>query len=887
MRPRRHLGAAILVAALACGGSRPESARTEPHAATPVVASDPAPTGRLGDAVVPRRAVLDLEIDPRQPRFRGRIAIDVELVRPVNAIWLHARGLELGRARLSVGARELPLRWLTSPADDRDLVGLGVGRTVGPGRAVLTIDYAGKLGTRNGLFRQNVDSTWYAFTDFEAIDARMAMPCFDDPRFKIPWQVNLRVPDGMRGFANAPERSATPVRGGRRIEFAETPPLPTYLVAFAVGPFDVLEAGATPVPIRVIATRHLAGLGADALALAPGMLADLERYLAMKTPFPKIDLLAVPIFNGAMENPGLITFSASILLLEPNVRDTAAGRTRYHFMAGVLAHELAHLWFGDLVTMEWWDELWLNEGLATWMSDRLLAVAVPGQGGQVVDVVDKAPGLDMDRGQGGPPGIAVRRPIEKPPDIGDQFSPLTYRKGGAIAAMFDAYLGEERMRAGLRRYVADHAGGTVTSEDLARSLSAAAGADVGPALKSFLDQPGVPLVEAKLSCGRGRPTVSLRQSAYSPLGRSPPLTRWQVPVCVAWEGGEAPACTLLAEERGAIELPAQRCPAWIHPNPGERGYYFYGLPPAQLRALAQVSRLSAREQAGLADDIDALLVAGRVPLDAALDATFALARRPDSLTAARAGQTLTMVARTLVGDRQRRAFAARLRAALGPVAHRLGLSPHKGESPTDSLLRQIVVPLVARHAGDRTIQAQASRRLMEILDGTRKGPGKPSQEELVLLYNVAPLAGDAALFDRLVSNGGEHAGALGEFRRPDLVARALAAVTDGKLEPRQAMDVLIRLLRDGDTVDAALPVALAEYPALVARLASTDRAFAAGLFAGACRIAARTDVEDVLRRVFAPGGSELPAEARSSLERIASCAAFRDIYQAPAQKYFR
>jgi alanyl aminopeptidase len=229
------------------------------------------------------------------------------------------------------------------------------------------------------------------------------------------------VPDGMRALANAPELRAAPAgRGWRRVEFAPTPPLPTYLLAFAAGPFDVLDGPSVPVPMRVVATRGRAADGAAALAAAAPMLVELERYLGSKTPFPKLDFVAVPTFNGAMENPGLITFAAPILLIEASSKPTPAWRERHRLMAGVMAHELAHLWFGDLVTMRGWDELWLNEGLATWLSDRLVAAVYPADAGEVLDVADKRQGLEIDR-RGRP--VPVRR--TDPSDLSDLFSPLT------------------------------------------------------------------------------------------------------------------------------------------------------------------------------------------------------------------------------------------------------------------------------------------------------------------------------------------------------------------------------------------------------------------------------------------------------------------------------
>jgi alanyl aminopeptidase len=642
--------------------------------------------------------------------------------------------------------------------------------------------------------------------------------------------------------------------------------------------------------MRVIATRGRARLGAAALAAAAPMLADLERYVGGRTPFAKLDFLAVPTFNGAMENPGLITFAAPILLVEPaGASPTPSWRERHRLMAGVMAHELAHLWFGDLVTMRWWDELWLNEGLATWMSERLMAAVYPADAGQVLDVADKVQGLAMDR-----VGVqaAVRRAIEKPPDIGDAFSPLSYRKGGAIVSMFEAYLGEARMRDGLRRYLAENAGGSVTTAKLASALSGAGGGDLGPALSSFLDQPGVPLVDAKLECD-GRPRVSLRQSAYAALGAgqdpAAAARRWHIPVCVAWQGGAAPACTMLSSEQGSIALPTDRCPSWIHPNPGERGYYIYSLPAAQLRALA-AAPLSPREQAGLADDVDALVAAGVVPLDAGLDVLWSLARGQDELAALRAAQTLDLLARAVVGPRQQQSFAAGLRAALGPRAHQLGLSAREGESSLQSELREAVVPLVGREGNDRALQAEALRRLSRWLDQPHVRSAAPSGEELTLLAQLAPLAGGEPLFERVLAAAGtrEQARAalvLGGFRQPALVERALAAVRGGRVDAH-ALGLLSALLGDVDIADRALPAALARYPHLSARLPERERARSAVVFASICRSAARADVEEVLRRVLAQGG-KLPPFAAAVLDRIASCAALGEHYGAAAGRLLR
>ena len=779
-----------------------------------------------------------------------------------------------------------------------DLVGLAAHRRLDPGPARLTIDYHGRLGDKNGAFRQKQDGRWYAYTDFEPIDARAAMPCFDDPRFKLPWQVTLEVPDDQRAFSNMPPAQITRAgRGVMRIAFRPTPRLPSYLVAWAVGPFEVVPAARAPVPVRVIVPQGGAARTWDAVASAPRLLALLEDYLGSPTPFPKLDLVAVPSFNGAMENPGLITVHAGILLTPPALRGTGVGREQHVLLAAVLAHELSHLWFGDLVTTDYWDQLWLNEGMATWMSGLLLARLEPDLATRVIDLADKDDAIERDI------GLVPRRmrsPIRGPADFEAAFDAMTYKKGGALADMFAAYLGPRRMQAALRAYLAAHRRGTVQSRDMAAAWSAEAGRDLWPALESFLDQPGIPVVDAALSCGAGRaPVVSLAQSPYGALGVTPVARRWGIPVCVAFDGGSAPACTLLDDARGSLTLPlaAGRCPAWIHPNPGERGYYLYSLPPAGLHALATRAPLTPREQAGLVSDLDALLAAGRVRLAPALDVLAALARSGDHLVAARTSAILALLARAVIGPGQRRGFAAYLDRSWGALARRLGLAPASPtESNLDRQLRAAIVPLVGADGADPALQREALRLLEARLDRPAADPPDDDSaaavaeaHRLELLYQIAPALGGKTLMDRLLArNRGQVGRALGGFRRPALVRRALAGLDKDGLSPVAGLQLLRALVSDGATQDLALPAALDHVEALASRLADTDRPRAALVFAAVCRAGVRPRIAAALRALVGahPSGpaARLPGLV---LQAIDSCTAFRAHYQAQAAAYFK
>jgi len=719
------------------------------------------------------------------------------------------------------------------------------------------------------------------------------LPAFDDPKFKVRWQVTLRVPAQMAAFSNTAPVREQKVGQLRKVEFAETRPLPSYLLAFAAGPFEVAEASSKgSVPVRVIVPRGLVGQAGDALAAAPRLLALAEEYMGSRSPYDKLEFIAVPEFNGAMENPGLITVAAGILLVAPGESSGEERRERLDLLQGVLAHEIAHYWFGDLVTMRYWDELWLNEGLATWMSDWMVIALDPAaNSGQVVDIVDKARAIRLDR-RAGPRRMRTFPATAE--DIGEQFGPMSYRKGGAVAAMFEALVGREANRAALQSYVAAHADGSVTSGDIAKAWSSAAGHDLGPALRSFVDQPGIPVISAALECKPGTAArVALRQEAYrAPLAASPPTTRWQVPVCVAYQGGRAPVCTLVAGESSALELPSTgRCPEWIHPNPGERGYYLYTMPADQLRALVERGKLTPREQAGLADDIDALLRSGQMPLATGLDTLAVLAAGRDRLTALRSLATLQLVLRSVVEPRARKRFASLL-APYAPLVRELGVSGVAGDGDLTSEVRRQVIALVARDGNDPALQKQALRAL----DAWLKQPSgqRSAAIDSDLLTAAAAPAGGAALYDRILAlNDGRPQAALAAFRQPALLARSLAAVNEDRITPPAAIELLARLVADPVTQPQALPVALARYGELAGRLADTDRPASARVFAGVCRAESRAAAASALTAALAgkdAAGKEaaaLPPLAQVTLETVDECIAFRRLHQAAAAAYLK
>src|SRR3954469_24621815 len=345
--------AVLLLPACARHAPAPDAGRN----AVPPPRSD----GRLPRQVHPTRYALDLTVDPAQPRFSGRARIDVTVDEPTGAIVLNARGLPVRAAALIAGGTRVAATTSTrlaagSKADPEELV-LAFDRPVAPGPAQLEIDYDGPFadGLR-GLYRVQEGGRWYAFTQFEPTDARRAFPCFDEPGWKTPFSVAISVPSDMVAVANTREVRRVPDGARVRFQFAPSPPLPTYLVALAVGAFDMRDGLAGKLPIRLLATSGKARLGGGALAAARGQLLELERYFGRPFPYSKLDLLAVPSFGaGAMENAGLITFREERLLLDEHA--ALAARVA---MNGIIAHEMSHQWFGDFGGRAWWNDFWLK-----------------------------------------------------------------------------------------------------------------------------------------------------------------------------------------------------------------------------------------------------------------------------------------------------------------------------------------------------------------------------------------------------------------------------------------------------------------------------------------------------------------------------------------------
>jgi alanyl aminopeptidase len=541
--------------------------------------ADDIPYGQLGVDVVPTSYQLTLNIVPELDHFSGRAVIELEIAEPLEYFYLHGKNLAVSKVQMAIADSRLDASY--KQVDKSGIARISLPQAVS-GSARLEIEYSAPFGqSLAGLYKVSESGEDYAFTQFEAISARKAFPGFDEPGFKAPFDITLIVPENQVAISNTPEISSELKDGMKVVQFATSKPLPTYLIAFAVGDLDVVEWTPLPatdirpreLPLRGIAAKGKGDQLAYALEGTNAIVTALESYFGTPYPWAKLDILAVPDFAaGAMENAGAITYRESLLLFD----DTATPERKRRYKM-VHAHELAHQWFGDLVTPAWWNDIWLNESFATWMAFVAMDFAEP-QGNYRRDLISR--GLKVMASDSLVNARQIRQPILSNNDISTAFDGITYSKGGAVLSMFENFLGREDFRQGVRNYMQEFQYGAATADDFIRHLGAASTSQpkeiVVEAFNSFLEQPGLPLIEMSSQCTGEGVNINLRQSRYFPLGSSGDRDQvWKVPVCLSTPNANK-TCLMLTQKELDFKL-SQACPEWVMPNANSAGYYRFSM----------------------------------------------------------------------------------------------------------------------------------------------------------------------------------------------------------------------------------------------------------------------------------------------------------------------
>jgi aminopeptidase N len=779
----------------------------------------PAVAQRLPGGVTPTNYTLWFAPDLEKETFRGRESIAVTLAAPATAITLHAAEITFGEVTITDAAGTQPAR--VTLDEKTETATFTVPRAVAKGPATIQIAYTGILNDKlRGFYLSRANGRKYAVSQMEATDARRAFPSFDEPAYKATFDISLMIDAADIAISNGRQLSDTPgpEPGTHTVSFARTPKMSTYLVALLVGDFVCRSGSAGTTPIRVCATPDKLALTAFALAAAEQQVAFFNTFFGIPYPYEKLDIIGVPDFAaGAMENAGAITFRERLLLAD---EATASVEVRMD-VARVVAHELAHQWFGNLVTMKWWDDIWLNEGFATWAANKPVAAWKPEWRLDVTAAEDTqtALGLDVLRST-----RAIHTDVSTPAQINEVFDPIAYEKTAGVLNMIEAYVGPEAFRNGVSSYLEKYATSNAAGEDFWMEMTRVTEKPVNRIMQSFVDQPGAPVLSVSSRCVSGATEVTVRQQRFvgaldaAGAAKAAAPQTWTLPVCIETGGGE-PTCTLVTEREQTLRAPG--CGAAMV-NAEARGYYLTEYEPAAVLALAtRTPALSPAERISLLGDEWRMVRAGRHDIGTYLDlaAAFAGDETPAVLEdlAGRLGYVMSFVA----SDGERPAFEAWLQARFRPALDALGITGGAGDSDDINRRRGTLMQLLEGDPGVR----QRARALAE---GYLADPATLSPTLVGPVLRVAASGGDAALYDRYLARVTAASAApedyyrffnaLGSFRDPALVARTLRFAMSPEVRSQDTPVLMAMLLASPASQDAAWAFVKDQWPAIVAKL---------------------------------------------------------------------
>ncbi|MDQ1520063.1 MAG: tricorn protease interacting factor [Actinomycetota bacterium] len=771
---------------------------------------------RLPRAVRPGRYDLIIEPDLEASAFTGSVAIEVTVDEPTREIVLNTRDLDITVAEVEQNGARFDATVTVDGAEERAHIGLP--GELGIGGATLRCSFTGKLhDDLVGFYRSRYTGDdgaehTIAATQFEATHARRAFPCFDEPDFKAVFATTLIVDGNMLALSNTAEIGRERARDNKvRVRFADTMPMSTYLVAFVVGPLEVTApVDARGIPVRVAHAPGKAHLTGWPIEVASFALAHFSDYYGIPYPGDKLDLVALPDFAfGAMENLGCVTFRESLLLADPD----HATQAELAQASLTIVHEIAHMWFGDLVTMKWWNGIWLNEAFATFMEHAGVDAFRPEWRTWDDFSVGRTGALEVD-------ALASTRPVEyevhSPEDADGMFDVLTYQKGGSVVRMLEQYLGEGAFRSGVQQYLERYRFGNTETTDLWDALENATGRPARRIMDSWIFQPGFPLINVAVD---GR-TAELTQQRFS-YSAQLNGTRWSVPVIArASVGGQVvEQRVLLEDDRARVEFDGDI--EWLLANVGAHGFYRVAYPPGGSEALLATGSLTPVERYTLVDDLFAAMLAGKA--SAAEFVTFCRSfsgERDLIVWRVIVGRLRFLLRFIEPGDRGR--FGAIVAELVRPAARELTWEPRAGESGRDRELRAVVLDALGTLADDQETIARAREVHAQALAGS----GDVDADVVAACISIVSHHGTDDDFDTFVERYKRAATpqeqlrylySLGQFPTEPLVHRALVLATSDEVRTQNAPFLLQRAIRNRDHGPYAWAFVRDNWDALVER----------------------------------------------------------------------
>jgi alanyl aminopeptidase len=640
---------------------------------------------RLSTFIKPSFQQITLKVDPDSPVFSGETAITIDVTKATDTIGFYQKDLNIQQAYLSKGDTRIPL---TVTSHEYEIQHAKANQNITANRYTLHIVFDGKFNTTSdGMYLSKFEGLNYVFTQFEDMYARRAFPSFDEPGFKIPYQVTIMSPEKHTILSNTLVKNRTLKDGWQTVEFNKTKPMPSYLVALAVGELDSYDIPNLSVPGKIYTPKGQAQRTKFAARNTARILQNLERYFGSPYPYEKLDFIAVPNFTfGAMENAGLVTYRSSLLLLEDKPRLAEQSST-----LNVIAHELAHMWYGNLVTMAWWDDLWLNEAFASWMASKVMMDLYPEQNFKGRLVQEGAFGADAS-----PTVRPVKKVVKSQTDVMDGLG-LNYSKGESILQLIESMVGEKAFQKGIRTYMENNAWKNAQADDLWKVLSTVADFDVPAMMKTYLEQPSYPLIEFAAN-------GEVSQSRYHLKGAEVEPQTWIVPLAIRYKkNGKVSRTNLfLNEAKTTVSELAEA--DWIFPNENAMGYMRWKVSTEQLSALLKdMSVLNVREKKSLLFNIEALFSAGEIELGEMMAAMDVLVDDSDPMIGSAVVATMNDFLYLVDMDNEAM-FGQFVAKKLTPWFERLGVVDQPDDSTDTTRLRGSVYGMLSRYANTPQVE---------------------------------------------------------------------------------------------------------------------------------------------------------------------------------------
>ena len=826
---------------------------------------------RLPEIARPDNYKLTFTPDLENAKFDGDETLTIHILKPTSEITLNAADIDFHEVTVASGGTTQKAKVM--PEKDKEMVVLSVEKPLAAGPATIHITYSGILNSEmRGLYLGKDDQgRKYASTQFEATDARRAFPSFDEPDYKATFDITVVADKGLAAISNQKVLSDTPGPGDKHtVKFATTAKMSSYLAALVVGNFEYVEGEADGIPIRVYATTGKKEMGRFALEVASDVLKYYDNYFGIKYPYGKLDLVAIPDFSaGAMENTGCITFREVILLIDEKQGSVDLKKT----IASVIAHEMAHQWFGDLVTMKWWDDIWLNEGFATWMESKPVQAFKPEWNVDLDNVSNTGGTLNVD-------ALANTRPIhqaaETPDQIQELFDGIAYGKAAAVLRMLESYLGEETFRAGVNAYLKQHQYANATAADFWDAQAKTSKKPVDKVMPTFVKQAGEPIVDVKAQCSGGSTNVTLTQQRYyfdrAKLAE-PSDQLWQIPICLKGSAGGATKCELLTKKEETFTLPG--CSNWVLANAGATGYYRVGYQADAIRALAAdaETKLTPAERIAAQNDIWASVRVGREPVGDYLAYARGLQSDRNRAVLEDVLGRLNYIGQYLVSENDRDSFRTWLQQFLTPIMNDVGWQPKPNDTDEQRTLRSRLFSALGYDARDPQALAEARK----IADKALADPSSVDHEIAGGAFALAALSGDSEFYDKLMAALKNpktpeeyymYFYTLPQFTDPKLLQRTLDYGISADVRSQDALSLVTSVMQNPAGEKQAWDFIQAHWDAI----AKAGGPFASAQVVGATSAFCDANMRDQVTTFFA--AHKVAAAERTykqSIERINNC----------------